>query len=53
MAFIATVRPVDGQKLAKKIEKERIREAKKAVVPKKIVDRIQRDPIPRNKFQID
>ncbi|KKL14186.1 hypothetical protein LCGC14_2518260 [marine sediment metagenome] len=53
MVFITTVRPVDGEKLAKKINGERDRQIKEAVVPRKIQDKIQENPIKRNKFQID
>ncbi len=53
MVFIATVRPVDGEKLAREIETERTRQAREAIVSREVENGIQENPITTQKFQRD
>ncbi|KKN48503.1 hypothetical protein LCGC14_0651960 [marine sediment metagenome] len=53
MVFIIDVRPVEIRRLQMRIDQDRRRQAKKIKVPRKVERGIQRNPVPRNKFQID
>lgn len=53
MAFIINVKPIEIERLQRKLQKQRAMEARRMKIKGSLERGIQEDPISRNKFQID